>query len=142
MRVKKSNAGQQVSEHGDAVPRHLSVGNIVVKLFYAWTIFGTVVLGLRVFLLAFSASTEARFVTFIYETSAVYLAPFRGIFPGRDLGATGYLDVSSLFAIIVYIFIAWMVASLISYIQVKMRFLEDEHEKKLRSEVKKTESRK
>lgn len=140
--MKNTTAGQKVSEQGGFMPKHLSVGNVIVRLFYAWTIFGITVLGLRVFLLAFSASTEARFVTFIYETSASYLAPFRGIFPGRDVGATGYLDVSSLFAIIIYLFIAWMIASLISYLQIKMRVLEDEHKKTVRSQAARSERKK
>lgn len=136
--MQKSSARQKMSEQDDFVPKRLSIGNVVVRLFYAWTVFGITVLGLRVFLLAFSASMEARFVTFIYETSDVYLAPFRGIFPGREVGATGYLDVSSLFAIIIYLFIAWMISSLISYIQIKIRMLEDEHEKAIRLEAKRT----
>lgn len=140
--VKQTVSGQQLSEQDDYMPKHLTIGNVIVKLFYAWTVFGIVVLGLRVFLLAFSASTEARFVTFILETSNVYLAPFRGIFPGRDIGATGYFDVSSLFAIIIYLFIAWMVASLISYIQLKMRTLEREHEKLMRMQMDKKEGKK
>lgn len=137
--MKKNTTGEEMPEQHVFMPRHLSIGSIIVKLFYAWTLFGIAVLGLRVFLLAFSASTEARFVTFIYETSASYLAPFRGIFPGRSVGETGYFDVSSLFAIIIYLFIAWMIASLISYLQIKMRLVEDEHKKTARTRATQSE---
>jgi uncharacterized protein YggT (Ycf19 family) len=101
-------------------PRRLSVSKIIVKLIYLWTIFGVIVLGLRVFLLMFSANATTPFVTFIYETSATYLAPFRGIFPGREVGSTGYFDASSLFAIIIYLLIAWGVTSLIAFVDMKI----------------------
>ena len=125
------------NQHGSAevesLPRRLTIGNIVVRLFYAWVIFGLIVLSLRVFLLAFSASKEAPFVTFIYQTSDRYLEPFRGIFAGREVGETGYFDVSALFAIIMYLFVAWGVMSLIAYINLKIDRLHDEQKQQLRA---------
>lgn len=117
----------------DGLPRRLTIGKLVARFFYAWVIFGLIVLSLRVFLLAFSASTAAPFVTFIYQTSASYLEPFRGIFPGRELGETGYFDISAIFAIIIYLFIAWGVVSLITYINLKIDTLHDEQRRQARS---------
>jgi uncharacterized protein YggT (Ycf19 family) len=99
---------------------YLRISRIIITLLYAWTIFGIIVLSLRFFLLMFSANTGVPFVTFIYETSDSFLAPFRGIFPAREFGATGYVDVSALFAIIIYLLIAWGVSSLIKWVDHKI----------------------
>lgn len=105
------------------VPAYLKISKVASYLVYFWTMFGVVVLGLRVFLLAFSANTSAGFVDFIYRTSADYLEPFRAIFPPKMVGETGYFDVSAVFAIIIYLLFAWGVSALINYIQTKI----DEH---------------
>ncbi len=117
----------------EGIPKRLTIGKVVVRFFYAWVVFGLIVLSLRVFLLAFSASTAAPFVTFIYQTSASYLEPFRGIFPGRELGETGYFDISAIFAIIIYLFVAWGVMSLITYINLKIDQLHDEQRRQFRT---------
>lgn len=102
------------------VPAILSVGKVLTYAMYALVIFAEIVLVFRVFLLAASASTTSSFVNFIYRTSADFLEPFRGIFPPRPVGETGYLDVSALFAIIVYGLIAWGFSALIGYINFKI----------------------
>ena len=107
------------------VPGFLRLSKIIVWLMYLWILFGIIVLLLRVFLLAFSANTSAGFAQFIMNTSSDYLGPFRGIFPTHQVGETGYLDVSALFAIIIYLLIAWGFNSLISYIQRKIDLSKD-----------------
>ncbi|HMS23868.1 MAG TPA: YggT family protein [Candidatus Saccharibacteria bacterium] len=102
------------------VPTYLNVGKILTYAMYAYVMFGIIVLGLRVFLLAFSASPDAGFVEFIYKTSSDFLQPFRGIFPPRAVSETGYLDVSAMFAMIIYGMIAMGFSSLIGYIQSKI----------------------
>lgn len=102
------------------VPGYLRISRILAYVMYAWVIFGIIVLLLRVFLLAFSANLAAPFAEFVYRTSNDYLQPFRGIFPPKELGETGYLDVAALFAIIVYLFIAWLFSSLVGYVQHKI----------------------
>lgn len=113
------------------VPAYLKVSKIVSYLLYAWVLFGIIMLVFRVFLLAFSASTTAGFTQFVMKTSADYLEPFRGIFPPHSVGETGYLDVSSLFAIVVYLFIAWGVSALITYIQHKIDIVQATQQKEL-----------
>jgi uncharacterized protein YggT (Ycf19 family) len=102
------------------VPTYLSVGKILTYAMYALIIFAEIVLVFRVFLLAFSANPDSGFTRFIYNTSADFLEPFRGIFPPRPVGETGYLDVSALFAVIVYGLLAWGFAALIGYINTKI----------------------
>ena len=89
-----------------SVPGYLKLGKIITWLLYIWIIFGVVMLALRTFLLATSAN-PTTFVDFVYRTSADFLQPFRGIFPSKPVGETGYLDVSAIFAIIIYLIFAW-----------------------------------
>ncbi len=110
-----SNSVEQIK-----VPAYLTVGKVITYAMYIWVIFGIIMLGLRVFLLAFSANAATPFVNFVYETSATFLQPFRGIFPPRQVGETGYLDVASLFAMIMYGLVGWGFSALIHYIQNKM----------------------
>lgn len=102
------------------VPAYLKFSKVIAYIMYAWVFFGTIVLSLRLFLLAFSANATTPFVDFIYRTSSDYLEPFRGIFPPKSVGETGYLDVAALFAIIIYLLIGWGFSALISYIQHKI----------------------
>jgi uncharacterized protein YggT (Ycf19 family) len=102
------------------VPAYLEIGKVITYAMYAWVIFGVIVLGLQVFLLAFSANPSTPFVNFIYNTAASFLQPFRGIFPPKAVSATGYLDVAALFAMIIYGLIGWGFAGLINYIKTKI----------------------
>ncbi len=101
-------------------PTYLIIGKVILYAMYIWIIFGIIMLGMRVFLLAFSANPSTPFVNFVYETSASFLQPFRGIFPPKPVSETGYLDVASLFAMIMYGLIGWGFSALIHYIQNKM----------------------
>ena len=112
------------------VPGYLKIGKVVTILLYIWVMFGVIVLGLRVFLLAFSANAATPFVQYIYKTSADYLAPFRWIFPSKPVGETGYLDIASIFAIIMYLLFAWLVSAGINYIQSKIDTIKEQEAKR------------
>ncbi|MBP9813168.1 YggT family protein [Candidatus Saccharibacteria bacterium] len=112
------------------VPAYLKISKVISWLLYIWVIYGVIVLSIRVFLLAFSANPATPFVQFIYNTSADYLAPFRGIFPTKPVGETGYLDVASLFAIIMYLLFVWLVSAAIHYIQSKIDILKEEEKER------------
>ena len=103
-----------------SAPGYLRVSKIIAYIMYVWVFVGIILLALRIFLLAFSANVTTPFVEFVYRTSADYLAPFRNIFPPRSIGETGYFDVAALFAIIMYLLLAWGFNSLINYIQYKI----------------------
>lgn len=102
------------------VPAYLRVSRILAYIMYVWVLFGIAVITLRVFLLAFSANLSAPFAQFIYKTSNDYLQPFRGIFPPKPIGETGYLDIAALFAIIIYLFVAWLFSSIVAHVQNKI----------------------
>lgn len=115
------------------IPGYLRISKVIAYILYAWTLIGVISLVLRVFLLAASANASTPFVKFIYNTSADYLQPFRGIFPPKAVGETGYLDVAALFAIIVYLFVMWGFSELISYIQNKIDTSKKTQEKAIES---------
>lgn len=117
------------------VPTHLKFSRIIVYLMYIWVMIGVVALAFRVFLLAASANPAVGFTNFIYTLSNDYLEPFRGMFPGKELNETGYLDVSAMFAIIIYLLIAWGFKTLIHYIEHKAEISEMEQ----RDEIAKAE---
>ncbi len=109
-----------INQKSIVVPSYLKINKIIAYVLYVWVIFGVIALMLRVFLLAFSANAETPFVRFIYNTSTDYLSPFRGIFPSKSIGSTGYFDVAAVFAIIIYLFVMWGFSTLINYIQYKI----------------------
>lgn len=113
------------------VPGYLRISKIIAYILYIWVLIGVITLTLRVFLLAFSANPNTPFVSFIYKTSADYLNPFRGIFPSKSVGETGYFDVAAMFAIIIYLFVMWGFSSLVSYIQYKIDLSKKQQEKQI-----------
>jgi uncharacterized protein YggT (Ycf19 family) len=67
----------------------------------------------RVILKLLAANPEAGFVRFVYNISALFVAPFQGIFP-TPATQNSVLELSSLVAIAVYAFIAWGLVRLIA----------------------------
>jgi uncharacterized protein YggT (Ycf19 family) len=60
------------------------------------------ILGLRIILKLFGASTTAPFVQWVFKTSEPLLNPFAGIFPTRVIDDTFVIEFSSLFALLIY----------------------------------------
>ncbi|MGR2752913.1 YggT family protein [Agromyces arachidis] len=108
-------------------PWYLRLLRIAAWVLYVWVFIGVISLLLRVFLLLFAANPEADFAAFVYRVSDAYLHPFRDIFPTRDLGDGGYLDVSALFAIVVYALIAGGVGAAIAAVGRRIERAERSH---------------
>lgn len=88
--------------------RNLMVGLINLIVGIAWTL-----LGLRFLLRLFGANASNSFVDWIYQTSGDIMAPFRGIFPAREIeGFT--IDFTALFAMLVYGLLGMLVIYLIA----------------------------
>lgn len=94
----------------------LLLGRAVAYLAYAWLVLVDILLMFRVFLLLFAANPDTPFAHFVYTTSADVMEPFRGLFPPHPVQTTGYLDVSALFAIIVYTLLVFLVAWLVEWL--------------------------
>ncbi len=97
---------------------------------YAYALVASAFLATGFFLLLFSANASTPFVEFVYNTAQVFLAPFRGIFPLKQVSETGYFSASALFAILMYMLLALGMHALINYITMKkvqyQRTLEEE----------------
>ncbi|MCR4279942.1 MAG: YggT family protein [Candidatus Komeilibacteria bacterium] len=81
-------------------------------------IFGVIeiLIGLRIILKLFGASTGAGFVQWVYETTQPLLTPFLGMFPSPRLEGGFVLEFSALFALIVYGLLAYLLSEIIRYI--------------------------
>jgi YGGT family len=69
----------------------------------------------RVILKLLAANPSSSFVRFVYNISALLVAPFQGIFP-TPATQNSVLELSSLVAIAVYALIAWGIVRLIAIV--------------------------
>jgi len=79
-----------------------------------WLVAGVVdaLLAIRFVFKLLGASTQASFVTFIYDLTQVFVAPFHGIFNTVASGRSVF-EPESLVAIAIYSLIGWGLASLV-----------------------------
>ncbi|MDQ2788084.1 MAG: YggT family protein [Chloroflexota bacterium] len=82
-----------------------------------WFLTGLLLVGLvaRFILKATGANTASGFVSFIYNATAAFVAPFRGIF-SDSVSGSNVLEVSTIVAIIVWALIAFFVTWLLGII--------------------------
>ena len=59
-----------------------------------------------------AANPDNAFVSFLYNLSGVFVAPFNGIFPNPTLGSASVFELSTLVAMLVYALIAWGIVAL------------------------------
>ena len=80
----------------------LRISRWLVMFVYGFVILAVTILGIAFVLKLFDASTSASFVRWIYRSTDILMQPFRGIFPPHK-GETGsVLDLSVLFAMVMY----------------------------------------
>jgi hypothetical protein len=89
---------------------------VIVWLVYAFALVAIVISTMAFFLELFGANPSSGFAQWVYRSAARVTAPFRGIFPSHTNGKS-VLDVSLLFAIIMYALFALLVHTLIDYIE-------------------------
>lgn len=91
------------------------------RLFFTITevIFNAIalLLGLRILLKFFGANTNTPFVNWTYETTQPLLAPFLGIFPNPRLTGGFLIEVSAIFALVVYMMLGYVVLSVVESLQ-------------------------
>jgi uncharacterized protein YggT (Ycf19 family) len=92
------------------------VGRAIVWLVYAFALIAIVIATIAFFLELFGANPNSGFAQWIYRSASRVTAPFRGIFPSH-INGNSVLDVSLLFAIIMYALFALLVHALIDYIE-------------------------
>jgi hypothetical protein len=79
-----------------------------------WLLTGVVdaLIAIRFVFKLLAASSQASFVTFIYNLTQVFVAPFHGIFNTAANGRNVF-EPESLVAIVIYSLIGWGLASLV-----------------------------
>jgi uncharacterized protein YggT (Ycf19 family) len=85
-------------------------------LVYAFVVVALVMLLLGFFLLLFGANPDAPFAEWVYRGLTRVMAPFRGLFEPVQLDGRSVLDVSILFAMIVYGLAALLLHALIEWL--------------------------
>ncbi|MEX0672625.1 MAG: YggT family protein [Candidatus Paceibacterota bacterium] len=73
-------------------------------------------LGLRLVLKLLGANPNAGFVAWIYGMTEPLLVPFQGMFPTPVVEANFILEFSTLFAILIYAIIGWLLMELVDFI--------------------------
>jgi len=96
-----------------------SIGRGIVWLVYAFAIVAIVIATLAFFLQLFGANPNAGFAEWVYRSAARVTAPFRGLFPSHAVTNDAYLDVSLLFAIIMYAIFALLVSEAVGWLERK-----------------------
>jgi uncharacterized protein YggT (Ycf19 family) len=104
----------------------IKVCRALVWIVYAWVAITIVLLFLAFLLQLLGADPSAGFVEFIYRSTARAMAPFRGIFESVPLSDNSVLDISILFAIIVYSFVALGVGIALDWVTGKLQTAQDE----------------
>ena len=89
-------------------------GQVLLYVTYLVISFVEFMIGLRIILKLFGASTAAPFVQWVYATTAPLLQPFIGIFPSPILDGRFIIEFSALFALVVYVFVAYFVEYVLS----------------------------
>lgn len=75
-----------------------------------------VLLGFRIIMMLFGASTSAAFTMWVYENTDSLVSPFVGIFPSPTLAGTFQLDTAAIFAVIVYSVAGLMLSELVNFL--------------------------
>lgn len=74
------------------------------------------ILAIRILFRLFNANPTASFVEWIYNTSDTLMAPFRGIFPPQEIVNGHVLDVSALFAMLMYALLGFLLVALMGLV--------------------------
>lgn len=101
----------------------LRAAKAVVVFVYAFVLVNLVMLILGFFLQLFGASTDAAFTRWVYRGVDRIMDPFRGIFPSYTVSDQSVLDVSLLFAMIVYTIVGITLHAVVTWLTDKIMVL-------------------
>lgn len=87
--------------------------NTLISIIFGFVIVG---LSLRLFLRLFGADPNAGFAKFIYESTSPLLEPFGNLFKPAIIEPGNVFEFTTLFAILIYGLIAYMLTEFIAYI--------------------------
>ena len=92
------------------------LAHALTYLVYGFVLVALVLLLLGFFLLLFGANPDAPFAEWVYRGLERVMAPFRGLFEPVPLDGRSVLDVSILFAMIVYGLAAFALKAVIDWL--------------------------
>ena len=118
-----SAAGCLATMHDSSKEHIVWAGRALVYLVYFFVTVALIVLTFGFFLLLFGANPEAAFAEWVYRALDRVMAPFRGLFESIQLTGESVLDVSVLFAMIVYGIVALALRSLIDWLTYRVEML-------------------
>ncbi|MBI3983844.1 YggT family protein [Candidatus Microgenomates bacterium] len=95
------------------VVREMDPADFIRKVVYWVTMAVNLFLGLRFLLRLFNANVASDFVAWVYENTQPLLEPFLNIFPNTRLEGGFTIEFSTLFAIVVYALIGFLVLALV-----------------------------
>jgi uncharacterized protein YggT (Ycf19 family) len=107
----------------------IKVARVLLWLIYAWLIITLVLLFLAFLLELLGANPTAGFVDWVYRSVERAMAPFRGIFEPVTLSDKSTLDISVLFAMIVYGFVALGLHHAINWVTRQFHAAEEEEQR-------------
>jgi uncharacterized protein YggT (Ycf19 family) len=96
------------------------IARALTYLVYAFVIVALVLLVLGFFLKLLGANPDAPFAEWLYRSLRRVMAPFRGLFEPVPLDGRSVLDVSILFAMIVYGIVALALHALIEWLTTRI----------------------
>lgn len=92
----------------------------LVVFVYIVVLIDVVLLVLGFFLQLFGASTDAEFTRWVYRNVERVMEPFRGMFPSQAVSDQSVLDVSLLFAMVVYSLVGVAIHALVTWLTGKI----------------------
>jgi hypothetical protein len=96
------------------------VARALTYLAYAFVIVGLIILLLGFFLELFGANPHAAFAEWLHHALRRVMTPFRGLFEPLPLDGRSVLDVSILFAMLVYAIVALALDALIAWLTARI----------------------
>lgn len=100
------------------------IARAISYLAYAFVIISLIILVFGFTLKLLAASPEAEFTQWVYRHLDTVMQPFRGIFPQAAGESGSVLDVSILFAMLVYALVALGIRSLLDWLTYRLNRIE------------------
>jgi uncharacterized protein YggT (Ycf19 family) len=115
--MRSAAAGGWLATMHDSSKEHIVwAARALVDLVYFFVTVALIILTFGFFLLLFGANPDAAFAEWVYRSLERVMAPFRGLFESIPLNGQSVLDVSVLFAMIVYGIAAMALRALIDWL--------------------------
>jgi uncharacterized protein YggT (Ycf19 family) len=118
-----AGAGWLATMHDSSKEHIVWAGRALVYLVYFFVTVALIVLAFGFFLLLFGANPDAPFAEWVYRSLDRVMAPFRGLFEPIQLNGQSVLDVSVLFAMIVYSIVALALRALIDWLTYRVELI-------------------